>query len=280
MTHKKMSRSRGFVFTLNNYTQKHEADLAVIECTYIFYGRETAPTTGTPHLQGYIVFKNQRYQNAVSKLFPWWIQTARGQPDQVTNYNRKDGDFYERGDKPQSKAEIGDDEKARWDGYRKSALEGDFNAIPSDIYTRYQTSFKRMRREDVPPPLDLATQENYGIWIYGPTGTGKSHHARTHYSPLYLKDINKWWDGYEGHKNVLIDELAPEHAPYMMHFLKRWADKWTFSAEYKGGRSVIRPEKIIVTSNYSIDQVFEKASDVDLQALKRRFLEIYMPFKA
>ena len=60
----------------------------------------------------------------------------------------------------------------------------------------------------------------------------------------------------------------------MSHFLKKWADRYSFDAEVKGSKLIIRPERIIVTSNYSIEEVF--CDDIMMQnAIKRRFEVIY-----
>ena len=45
--------------------------------------------------------------------------------------------------------------------------------------------------------------------------------------------------------------------------------RWAFSAEYKGGSMRIRPEKIIVTSNYHPEQCFPNREDV--APILRRF---------
>lgn len=45
-----MSRSRSWQFTVNNYIDSDLTRLAQVECVYIVYGKEVAPTTGTPHL--------------------------------------------------------------------------------------------------------------------------------------------------------------------------------------------------------------------------------------
>lgn len=274
-----MSRHRSWTFTLNNYTEDDIARIELIECKYCVFGREIAPETGTPHLQGYISFDNPRHLGGVKALFGndgVHLEGARGTAQQNREYCIKDGDFTERGDIPLDAAAGGSRERERWARARQAAAEGRFGDIDDDLYVRYQSSFKRIRKEDQPSPNDLPQTEKYGKWFYGPPRTGKSHRARTEFAPVYLKDLNKWWDGYDGELNCLIDEIAPEHSGYMVSFLKRWADRWKFGAETKGGRMVIRPALILVTSNYSIDQVFASASDVDRDAIKSRFEEIEM----
>lgn len=269
--------SRHWCFTQNNPTDEDVGILNTIECRYVTYGRETAPETGTPHLQGFISFKDCKTLSAVKKYLP----RAHLEPkckkstfDQAINYSHKDdASPYERGDRPQDPINQGLNERKRWSDARSAAMGGRFSDIPDDLYIRYQASFKRMRKEDKPDPDDLPEAPTYGIWIYGPTRTGKSHMARSEYQPLYLKDINKWWDGYDGQPNVLIDEFAPEHAPFMTHNIKKWVDRWPFSAEMKGSRTVIRPEKIIITSNYSIEECFPPG--VDRDAIQARFKVIH-----
>lgn len=58
---------RAWVFTLNNYTDDDILRLQSLEpkVKRMIVGREVAPTTGTPHLQGYIRF-------AEPVRFSWW----------------------------------------------------------------------------------------------------------------------------------------------------------------------------------------------------------------
>ncbi len=55
----------------------------------------------------------------------------------------------------------------------------------------------------------------------------------------------------------------------MGQHLKLWADHYPFPAETKGSSMVIRPARIVVTSNWSMEQMFEEPNV--LKPLQRRF---------
>lgn len=64
-------QSRKWIFTWNNYPPNYRTILDAIECRYICWGEEVAPTTGTPHLQGFIAFSNSgKRLNGVRQLLP------------------------------------------------------------------------------------------------------------------------------------------------------------------------------------------------------------------
>lgn len=111
--------------------------------------------------------------------------------------------------------------------------------------------------------------DNY--WYYGPPGTGKSWRVRELCEPheLYLKNSNKWWDGYSGQPYVLIDDLGKD-TNCLATYLKIWADIYAFRPEIKQAcLAPIRPKRIFITSNYHPRDIFE--NEVDIQAIERRF---------
>jgi len=83
----------------------------------------------------------------------------------------------------------------------------------------------------------------------------------------FLKTNTKWWDGYAHQEDVLIEELGPDQIAG--HHLKLWADHYPFAAETKGGSVKLRPARIIITSNYTLREVYPKPQDYE--PLERRF---------
>nr|WQA30185.1 MAG: rep protein [Cressdnaviricota sp.] len=116
--------------------------------------------------------------------------------------------------------------------------------------------------------LSIMDGDLENLWLCGDPGTGKTKFAWDHYPDLYIKAINKWWDGYHGQEVVLLDDWDPRHEVLTQH-LKIWADRYPFRGECKGSSLMIRPKIIIVTSNYTIEQCFQNPEDVE--AIRRRF---------
>lgn len=54
----------------------------------------------------------------------------------------------------------------------------------------------------------------------------------------------------------MLDDLDSLGGDKLGHYLKRWADKWKCKAECKGGTVQLKHHWFVVTSNYSIDDIF------------------------
>lgn len=264
-----MSRSRAFCFTNNNYADTEFED--AIECAYIVYGKETGDS-GTPHLQGYVCFKNAKTLTSVIKLLkPRHVEVAKGNSLQNYEYCTKDGDFTERGVRPLTQKEKGESNKRRWEDALHNAQQGNYDEIPADIRFKYDRNIKRLRHDYV-NSQKLCDTEATHLWYYGGANSGKTRKAREDHPDAYDKLCNKWWDGYEGEDTVIIDDFDIRHEKLVYH-LKRWADRYPFRAEIKNSMMAIRPKLIIVTSNYHPNEIWTSAPD--LQPIVRRFKVIH-----
>lgn len=266
-----MSRIRNFCFTWNNYPVDAESKLTWLpRVKYLVAGREVGES-GTPHLQGFVYFSEQKTLSAVIKLLPGCHVEVSKTLDEAIAYCKKDGDYFEVGIPPMSQSEKGKKGKEYWEEVKKLACEGKLDEIDAKVYVSHFTNLQSIARAHMTPPPVLDTLENR--WIYGPTGTGKSRNARLDYPGAYYKACNKWWDGYQDEEVVIIEDLDKDHA-CLGHHLKIWADHGPFIAEFKGGARMIRPKKIIVTSNYSLSDIWTSAPST-LDPLLRRFNEEY-----
>lgn len=271
-----MSRHRSWCFTVNNYTEEEWTRLCTFveedKCRYMCVGKEVAES-GTPHLQGYLSFANAKSLKSVKKLLPTaHLEITRGQPDEAADYCKKDGDFFEAGERPVSQKRKGTAEKERWDLARQAAKEGRFEDIDSDIYMRTISACKRIRFDEILRQQQESLDELQNEWRHGMTGSGKSFGARKDYPDLFSKPLNKWWDGYGGQEVVLLEDVDPTHGKWLGYFLKIWGDHYPFQGEVKGGTMLVRPKKIIVTSQYTADKVFDDLETSE--AIHRRYKHI------
>ena len=260
-----MSKFRNFIFTRNNYADTSFEDN--VTCKYIIYGCEVAPTTGTPHLQGFVSFEHQKTLKTVIKLFAGCHVEVANTVEEAIDYCKKDGHFVERGDKPKSLKRANEIQKENWEEILKCAASGDFEAIPAEIRFKYDRNIERIRDRAI-QSRELEDTEEQHEWYCGPSGTGKSRKAREENPEAYLKMCNKWWDGYIDQETVLLEDFDKKH-DVLCHHLKIWADRYPFPAEAKGRALVIRPKKIIVTSNYHPEEIWTEESS--LGPILRRF---------
>lgn len=263
-------KHRGFCWTINNPTGwdlaqvEALADLSTVK--YQVYGEEVGQE-GTPHFQGFTWFVHPvRFHLINDVLTRAHIEPSRGSPAQAADYCKKDGKWKEWGIPP---TPPGKGAKDMWRKIIEWAEAGDLERIKLEFpgqYVLHQRKLLDLRRRS----LGILDGDLQNEWWVGPTGTGKSRTLWQLYPSHYGKALNKWWDGYEDEDVVAIEEFDPEHGKYLGHFIKIWADRYPFSPEVKGSHiKKIRPIKIIILSNFTIDECFERIQD--REPIKRRF---------
>lgn len=276
-------KSRNWCFTLNNPTPAEVEHLRAIDrarVRYVLYGEEVGES-GTPHFQGFVIFKNPVRMRTVKKHVGdrTHLEPMKGNLRQNYVYCTKDGKFHELGERPMFEEEKGAKEKERHLEVIRLAEQGKFEEIKQnhpDKYLRYKRQIESIRNDEIAarelPTLDPSVRMQ---WYYGPSGTGKSRKARTENPHAFMKAGNKWWCGYKTQETVIFEDVDVRDSAWVIRFMKIWADIYPFQAEFKGGAMMIRPKMFIVTSNYHPKEIWTE--DSDLQPILRRFHVTHFP---
>lgn len=268
---------RKWRYTLNNYTQaEYDAMLAVV-CIYHVIGKEIAPTTATPHLQGFIYFASGRSFKKMKKLWPRVsFRTCKCSAVVNRRYCIKDGQFEETGRCPMTQGEKGETEVKAWKAAYDAVSENRLEDVRHDILCRSLKSIeyavKRVKEAKLPPiPTKLAKLDNE--WLWGGPDSGKSKRARKDNPDHYVKLAGaKWFDKYAYEKCVILDDVDESFAPFTQ-FIKNLADVYPVPVEVKNGSATIRPERVIVTSNLPPEALYH---GVHLDAILKRFKVIHL----
>lgn len=266
-------RVKNWCFTLNNPTAWDELNEETIrehsDFEYMIIGNEVG-ACGTPHHQGFVSFKQPMRFSWLQELLDSraHIEPRKGTVSQAIEYCKKDGNYQEWGTPP---ASASSNKKEMWRNIIRYAENNQLDIIKEDYPGMYLRYYEKLRSLVKIPRVILQHLENE--WWVGPTGTGKSRRLWDEYPDHYQKELNKWWCGYRGEEVVAIEEWCPKNE-CTASSLKIWADRYPFTAQIKGGSMMnIRPKKIIVLSNYTIEQCF--ANSEDLEPIKRRFKVVH-----
>lgn len=234
---------RNWVFTLNNYTEEECADLLSKDVRYICFGKELAPTTGTPHLQGYVQLRRKSRLGAVKRFLGIeriHLEGSRGTPTQAIEYSRKEGDFHESGEPNRAGArhDLMEVKSAIDDG--KSDME--IAELYFASWCRHRNAFKEYRLMK-----QSRSQRNIKILIYwGPTGLGKTRRVAEEFPDAYWKPKGEWFDGYSGEKVIVLDEF---YSWLSYDLTLRLCDRYQVKLPVKGSFVPCCAETIVFTSN-------------------------------
>lgn len=248
---------------------------------YAICGDETAPTTGQTHFQGYVQFLVKQRLGSLKRLphgqqIHW--EPARGDERANIEYCSKSGSTRVHGDEPRV-VNGGKREKLRWDKILQDAKSGNFDAIDPKVQVIHHSSLMKIHAKyrTCPGVIDHTTKM---LWVWGPTGTGKSRFARSYFEDRrmewHYKTTDKWWCGYEGQRGVLIEDIDMQLGKDLAYYLKLWLDIYPFRGEYKGGSMMLRPELIIMTSNYHPFQLWGEREREWFDPIMRRLTLVPM----
>lgn len=263
------SKNRAWCFTINNYTNDDILAVNAIECKYKVWGKEIGEQ-GTPHLQGYIYFKDGKTRATVSKMIKRAnIRQAKGSAEQNRIYCTKDNDFVEEGIIP--KQGCRNDLNAIKDDIMDGRLVDDIVLENPILYHQYGRTLNKI--EDLRMRKLYRTEMTTCEWLYGKTGVGKSHEAFANYNPethyVWKLDDNGWQDGYTQQETVIINDFRGE---IKYNDLLKLVDKWPEFVKRRNREPMPFISKhIIITSSLHPKDIYKNRQTEDkLQQLLRR----------
>ena len=195
------------------------------------------------------------------------------------DYVKKDGNFLEYGKFFTRNDKIAKTIQEKQER-NKLLLEEDLTHLVDQgivSLSQYQT-LKKCKTQYIIDKFDATTEGHrdvQAIWIYGNSGLGKSYLAEKLVDTKYYpKAKNHWWDGYTTQETVILNDLDKYHVE-LGGALKDWGDIYPIPVQVKGATVPARWTKFIVTSQYSIEQIFGQDQQT-VDALKRRYTEIHV----
>ena len=237
-----------------------------LECNYIVYGEEVGEQ-GTPHLQGFVTFKNSCRLAALKKLIPRAHWEKAISKEAAANYCMKEQNYVIRDHRTQGERnellEFAD--QIRLSGIKRAA-----ETHPAQIikYPSGAKLYHRLMLSDcnwhIPPLVK---------WYYGEAGSGKTRSVFEQYSDIYVKNCskgNKWFDGYHQQKVCLLDDFRSD--TFDWGFLLQLLDRYPLMVEIKGEMIPFNSPIIIITTPRSPENTFVNIGE-DINQLLRRISE-------
>lgn len=246
---------RSFVFTANNWTPEHEAkiqkQLNAGRFLYVIYGKEEAPTTGTPHLQGYLWSNEERIvQNVASLLRPKGgpgVDVRTPGPNQPPSYwidddgvheigyCKKGGDWVEFGERPTDEEHMvtvksmGQGHRTDFDETAEIIEEEGLYGLAlrkPEMIIKFPGGVKLLAQLLKIPinypkfQLDEFFAEPIKDWskchiFWGPAKTGKTQFALAHFErPLLVRQIDRLKKfNPDVHDGIVFDDMSFLHFP-------------------------------------------------------------------
>lgn len=241
-----------------------EKKLRDLEVRYIIVGKEICPKSGKEHLQGYLYYEQpvslKYLKENVDEKAHW--ENQKGTTFQASEYCKKDGQWWEQGDRP-SQGQRNDFHTVAELVHKGASLQWVAENHPG-VYAKYHRGLvalkvKLMKKRSTIPEI---------TWIWGKSGVGKTKYASEKCSSFYMKDGTKWWDNYEQEDCIIIDNFDGK---WPFRDFLRLLDRYPYQGESKFGYLPINSPYIVITCEFPPSHFWK---DTELHQIERRITHV------
>jgi len=145
--------------------------------------------------------------------------------------------------------------KTDWALVKQAAKAGDYDKIPDNILVTHYSNIQKLYKDNCKVTSSSTVR---GIYIHGDAGIGKSYLARSLFpdEPVYTKNPNKYFDGYQNETIIIWDDLDLMHPSMFSYYFKIWTDRYGVRGEIKGSTIPLNHKYFIFTSQYKFEEMF------------------------
>ncbi|QMW68714.1 replication-associated protein [Crucivirus-234] len=263
-----MSRSRNWCYTINNPTNEEIETCDVIECSYNVFGFEVG-NEGTPHLQGYIEFKDAKTLRSAKKSLGGraHLEQRRGTATEASDYCKKDNLFIENGSISNQGKRNDLDTLAEL--VKTKGIKGVIEEAPG-MFIKFGKNIERLSEFYMKP----RTTAPKVIWLWGKAGVGKTKlaHENIDNEDIYIWNQTKWWTGYRQQSRVIIDDYSFDNSDHHYRYLLQLIDRYSIQVETKGGMVYFNSPEIYITCEFPPTEFWQVGNKLD--QITRRISEI------
>ncbi len=253
-----MRTYQNICFTLNNPTEPIAFDEE--KMYYLVYQKEVGEE-GTPHFQGYCELKKRTREPATKALLGGirvHLANRKGTALEASDYCKKDdtrvpgslrmefGEMKETN--PGKRNDLKEFKDAVMSGTKRKRDLVDEHYGTLARYHRFYETLTMMNRPKRERELEV-------ILHIGDTGLGKTRlvmDAHGDEDDFYIAPLSNgtpWFDTYDRHRTVLLDDFAGASSHMALTTLLRLLDRYPVMVPTKGGHTWWLPDKIYITTN-------------------------------
>ena len=267
-------RQRRWSLTLNNPEDEVLKHLNEIDSRYVKYAifAQEVGEKGTPHIQGFIHFKNAKTLTATKKFLgsdKWHLEVSQGTDWENREYCTKDDAWFEIGEPPMEHGPID-----AWEDIL-NMIEGGFNnrqivrKYPG-IAIRCQAAIERYRTEfewaECRAWRDVEVE-----YIGGPTGIGKSRDVLYNEDGSVDTDVYRCtnaknpFDKYDGEGTIVFEEFRSQ---WTCRDMLNWIDGHPLLLPARYADRMAKFTKVVILSNWRFAEQYHTVAESSPETYK------------